>query len=137
MSAGVVRMADADVERVVPALVRAFTRDPLFDWVEPRPEPRARFLAAGPLLDPAPPASALTVRRLVARLVHLAQPQHVLHLQVHRAEGQPRLADEQHAPVEQHQRAGDAQDRGDPRHTARKRASPMLTVVPTKNPSDT
>jgi ribosomal protein S18 acetylase RimI-like enzyme len=45
MSAGVVRMADADVDRVVPLLVRAFHSDPLFGWIEPRPEPRARFLA--------------------------------------------------------------------------------------------
>lgn len=41
---GIVRMADADVERVVPALVRAFADDPLFGWIEPRPEPRARFV---------------------------------------------------------------------------------------------
>jgi GNAT superfamily N-acetyltransferase len=46
MSGVVVRMSDADVERVVPALVRAFAADPLFDWIEPRPEPRARFLTA-------------------------------------------------------------------------------------------
>ena len=46
MSDGVVRMADADVGRAVPALVRAFGGDPLFDWIEPRPEPRERFLAA-------------------------------------------------------------------------------------------
>jgi ribosomal protein S18 acetylase RimI-like enzyme len=46
MTDGVVRMTDADVERVVPLLVRAFDADPLFEWIEPRPEPRARFLAA-------------------------------------------------------------------------------------------
>jgi GNAT superfamily N-acetyltransferase len=46
MSDGVVRMADADVERVVPLLVRAFDADPLFDWIEPRARPRAVFVAA-------------------------------------------------------------------------------------------
>jgi GNAT superfamily N-acetyltransferase len=39
-------MGDADVDRVASLLVRAFASDPMFDWIEPRPEPRARFLAA-------------------------------------------------------------------------------------------
>ena len=46
MSEGIVRMTDADVERVVPALVRSFDGDPLFGWIEPRPEPRAAFVEA-------------------------------------------------------------------------------------------
>lgn len=46
MNDGIARMRDADVDRVVPLLVRAFTSDPLFDWIEPRPEPRERFVAA-------------------------------------------------------------------------------------------
>ena len=46
MSDDVVRMADADVEQVAPLLVRAFDNDPLFQWIEPRPEPRAAFVRA-------------------------------------------------------------------------------------------
>lgn len=46
MTDAVVRTTDADVDRVVPLLVRAFANDPLFDWIEPRPEPRAAFVAA-------------------------------------------------------------------------------------------
>lgn len=46
MNDGIVRMGDADVDRVVPLLVRAFAADPLFDWIEPRPEPQERFVAA-------------------------------------------------------------------------------------------
>ena len=46
MSDGVVRMGAGDVDRVVPLLVRAFESDPLFEWIEPRREPRERFLAA-------------------------------------------------------------------------------------------
>jgi ribosomal protein S18 acetylase RimI-like enzyme len=42
----VVRMTDADVDGVAPLLVRAFANDPLFNWLEPRPEPRAAFVAA-------------------------------------------------------------------------------------------
>jgi ribosomal protein S18 acetylase RimI-like enzyme len=42
----VVRMTDADVESVAPLLVRAFDHDPLFEWIEPRPEPRAAFVRA-------------------------------------------------------------------------------------------
>ena len=40
----VVRMTDADVERVVPALARAFQADPLFAWIEPDPGRREAFL---------------------------------------------------------------------------------------------
>jgi ribosomal protein S18 acetylase RimI-like enzyme len=42
----VVRMTDADVQRVTPALARAFQADPLFAWIEPDPERRAGFLLA-------------------------------------------------------------------------------------------
>ena len=37
----IVRMADADVERVAPVLARAFAADPLFVWIEPDPARRA------------------------------------------------------------------------------------------------
>ena len=40
----IVRMTDADVERVVPVLARAFAGDPLFVWIEPDPARRAVFL---------------------------------------------------------------------------------------------
>ena len=43
---GIVRMTAEDVDRVVPLLVRAFDADPLFEWIEPRREPRERFVAA-------------------------------------------------------------------------------------------
>ena len=46
MSSQVVRMTDADVDRVAPMLVRAFDADPLFEWIEPRPGPRAAFVGA-------------------------------------------------------------------------------------------
>jgi ribosomal protein S18 acetylase RimI-like enzyme len=46
MTADVVRMRDEDVDAAVPLLVRAFERDPMFDWIEPRPGPRAAFLHA-------------------------------------------------------------------------------------------
>jgi ribosomal protein S18 acetylase RimI-like enzyme len=46
MTADVVRMRDEDVDAAVPLLVRAFDRDPMFDWIEPRPGPRAAFLHA-------------------------------------------------------------------------------------------
>lgn len=44
MTASIVRMEDADVERVVPALCRAFAEDPLFGWIEPRAAERAAFV---------------------------------------------------------------------------------------------
>jgi ribosomal protein S18 acetylase RimI-like enzyme len=40
----VVRMVDADVDRVAPILARAFAHDPLFAWVEPDATRRATFL---------------------------------------------------------------------------------------------
>lgn len=40
----VVRMTDADVDRVAPLLARAFQDDPLFAWIEPDPAVRAPFL---------------------------------------------------------------------------------------------
>ena len=40
----VVRMTDADVDRVAPVLARAFQDDPLFAWIEPDPGVRAAFL---------------------------------------------------------------------------------------------
>jgi len=39
----VVRMVDADVDRVAPVLARAFAKDPLFAWIEPDAARRAAF----------------------------------------------------------------------------------------------
>jgi ribosomal protein S18 acetylase RimI-like enzyme len=42
----IVRMVDAEVERIAPVLGRAFDEDPLFTWVEPDPERRGAFVLA-------------------------------------------------------------------------------------------
>lgn len=42
----IVRMTDADPPRVATIAARAFHDDPLFVWIEPDPDPRARFLTA-------------------------------------------------------------------------------------------
>jgi ribosomal protein S18 acetylase RimI-like enzyme len=46
MTDAVVRMTDEDPDAAAPLLVRAFDRDPLFDWIEPRSGPRAAFIQA-------------------------------------------------------------------------------------------
>ena len=40
----IVRMTDADVERVAPVLASAFAEDPLFVWIAPDPARRGTFL---------------------------------------------------------------------------------------------
>lgn len=44
MSGSIVRMQDADVDRVAPVLAGAFAYDPLFAWIEPDPAQRAAFV---------------------------------------------------------------------------------------------